>query len=494
MVGGHHHVVLVELGVNGRHLTLAEGVIEHVVNRLRGNAQTRSGGAVKAELDLIAELHRLALHIGEGRVLLDRRHQLAGPFLQHLRVGGLQAEAVTGGGHAGVQGQVLHRVQVQADPGVVGIGIGQTPDHRAGAVALVTRLEVDQQIALIEGRVGLVDTDKRRQALHRRIAQNARGQALLLDLHLLERNSWRGLGNPLNQPGVLIREKALGHDRQRQHREHGGEHHRQQRQGAVRQHPVQAAHIVLVDAIKKVFAARLRVRLEHARAHHRRQGQGNHRRNHDGHGHGHGELTEQPPHYVAHEQQRDHHRNQRQRQRNDGEADLRRALERGLQRRIPLLQVTADVFDHDNGIIDHKTDGNGQRHQGQVIQRKTQCIGHRKSAEQGQGHGHGRNDRGRDIAQKQEDHQHHQHHGNRQFVLHVGDRGANGLGPVGEHRHLERARQTGAQRGQQLLHAVDHLNHISPRLALDAQHNRRGFVGPGGLARVLRALGRGGNV
>ena len=45
----HHHVVLVELGVNDRDFRLAEGAVERLIERLRGLAQARGGDAVIGE-------------------------------------------------------------------------------------------------------------------------------------------------------------------------------------------------------------------------------------------------------------------------------------------------------------------------------------------------------------------------------------------------------------------------------------------------------------
>ncbi len=157
--------------------------------------------------------------------------------------------------------------------------------------------------------------------------RDARGQALLLGLHALERDTGRGLGNTLDQPGVLVGEEALGDDQDQPQGQQRGDDNGDQRQHLVQQHPVQALHVPAVDAVEKVLAAFFATGLEQARAEHGREGQGDQRGNHDGHRHGSGELTEQPPHHVTHEQQRDHHRDQRHRQRDDGEADLRRALQ-----------------------------------------------------------------------------------------------------------------------------------------------------------------------
>ena len=86
-----------------------------------------------------------------------------------------------------------------------------------------------------------------------------------------------------------------------------------------------------------IEAALLRFRRvpQQPRAHHRRQRQRDHGGNQNGHAQRDREFAEQPPHDVAHEQQRNQHRDQRNGQRDDGEPDLLRALQRRLQRLSP---------------------------------------------------------------------------------------------------------------------------------------------------------------
>ena len=77
-------------------------------------------------------------------------------------------------------------------------------------------------------------------------------------------------------------------------------------------------------------------------------------RNEHGHADGDGELAEQPAHQAAHEQHRDEHRRQRQRHRDDGEADLLRAVQGRLERRLAHLHVPDDVLEHDDGVVHHE--------------------------------------------------------------------------------------------------------------------------------------------
>jgi hypothetical protein len=45
-------VILVQLRENGRHLALAEGVIENIVEGLRGDAEPRCCGAINDQTNL----------------------------------------------------------------------------------------------------------------------------------------------------------------------------------------------------------------------------------------------------------------------------------------------------------------------------------------------------------------------------------------------------------------------------------------------------------
>ena len=146
---------------------------------------------------------------------------------------------------------------------------------------------------------------------------------------------------------------------------------------------------------------------------------------------------EQPPDNIAHEQQRDQHGDERERQRDKREADLRSTFERRLQRRIALLPVARDIFQHHDGIIDDEARRDRQRHQRQDIERIAGQIHHAKRPDERQRHGNARDDRGGDVAQKQKRHEHHEEHGENKFVLNRANRGADTLGPIREHSDVD---------------------------------------------------------
>ena len=199
----------------------------------------------------------------------------------------------------------------------------------------------------------------------------------------------RRFRNALDHPGILNREEALRDevveyesDRQRQHGD-------DQCERLAVQHPIECAAVDRNDRVERSFsvnveggALRLRVMTDQLGAHHRHERQGDDRRNDDGHGERDGEFVEQSADHVAHEQKWDEYREQRDRQRNDGEADLPRALKCRLDRLHAVFDVARDVLDHHDGVVDHKPGGDGQRHQRKVVEAETQQIHHAKRTDE----------------------------------------------------------------------------------------------------------------
>ena len=61
--------ILVRLGIDRRNDALAEGIIKHVVDGRRRDAETARGGAVDDEIDGQTLLLQIARHIGDLRQL-----------------------------------------------------------------------------------------------------------------------------------------------------------------------------------------------------------------------------------------------------------------------------------------------------------------------------------------------------------------------------------------------------------------------------------------
>ena len=114
---------------------------------------------------------------------------------------------------------------------------------------------------------------------------------------------------------------------------------------------------------------------EQPRTHHRRRGQRDGQRHENRHREGDGKLTKEPAHVAAHEQDGDKYRNERQADRQNREPDFTRALDRGVHRRLALLEMARDVLDHHDRIVDDEAGRHCQRHQREVVE-----AAHRRGA------------------------------------------------------------------------------------------------------------------
>ena len=181
----------------------------------------------------------------------------------------------------------------------------------------------------------------------------------------------------------------------------------QQRRDLPAQHPLQCLAVESDDRIEgalrgaiEASLVRLRSVLQQFGAHHRSQRERNHGRGQDGHAQRDGKFTKQAAHDIAHEQQRDENGNQRNGQRDDREADLRRAFERRPKRRLAGFDVARDVLDHHDRVVHHEAGGNRQGHQSQVVQAVAEQVHHAEGGDQRQRNGDAGNDGRGQIAQE----------------------------------------------------------------------------------------------
>ena len=234
--------------------------------------------------------------------------------------------------------------------------------------------------------------------------------------------------------------------------------------------------------------------LEQFGAQHRHQGERHDGRNQDRDGERHRELAKQPPDHILHEQQRNQHGDQRYGERDDGEADLARALQGRVERRKAELDVARDVLDHHDGIVDHEAGRDGQGHQGQVVQAEVGQIHDGEGADERQRNRQARNDRGRHVAQKQINDQHHQHDGERQFELDVRDGCPDGGGAIGEDGDIHPGRHRGLERRQQVMDSVDHVDDVGSRLTLHVEDQGGGRIHPAAELGVFGARDQRGHI
>src|SRR4051812_31517073 len=110
-----HNVILVQLREHGGDLSLAEGVVEGVVDRLRLYAQARGGVTVDVESSLQTAALLVTSNVAELRDLPELVHQLRGERVQLVQVRVFQRVLVLRAADAVLNRQVLNRLHVERD-------------------------------------------------------------------------------------------------------------------------------------------------------------------------------------------------------------------------------------------------------------------------------------------------------------------------------------------------------------------------------------------
>ncbi len=166
----------------------------------------------------------------------------------------------------------------------------------------------------------------------------------------------------------------------------------------------------------------------------------------------------------------------------------------GLDRRHAALGVADDVLDHDDRIVDAEADGDGQRHQREIVDREAEEPHARQGAADRQRHRHRRRQRRHQPAHEQQHHQQHQHDGDQQRPLDVLHAGADRGRAVGDDRELDVRRQPAQKLRQQRLQPVHRLDGVGPGRLGDREQDRRLLAVPRGEAGVGGAVHHAGDV
>ena len=134
-------------------------------------------------------------------------------MVEVLLVGAAQHELILVGRDCRVERQVLLGLQVELDAGDVGHLALDAPGDLGGVErAVVDRLEVDQEAAVVQRPVGAVDADIGGEAGDVGILQDGVGQRHLAGRHRLVGDRVVGHADALDDADILHREQALGDD------------------------------------------------------------------------------------------------------------------------------------------------------------------------------------------------------------------------------------------------------------------------------------------
>ena len=140
--------------------------------------------------------------------------------------------------------------------------------------------------------------------------------------------------------------------------------------------------------------------------------------------------------------------------------------------------------DHDR-VVDDESGGDGKRHQRQVVEAVAEQIHDAERDGQRNRHRDARNERRADVAQEQEHDQHDQRHRQGERASGVAQRSANRGGALHHHAEIDRARNRGAQCGQELGDAIDGLDDVGVGLPADDQQHGRPAIGRPRVPQVL---------
>ena len=151
-------MIAVELGEILRHLALAEGVVQRVVDQLRLDAVARCGVAIDLQFKRGAVGLLVGRDVAQLRQRLHLGQDLRRPLVQLGEIGVLQRELELGARRPAAEPDVLRRLheqpgaldllELRTQPGNDLLGVGR---------AFVARLQRDEHVAVVAGPAAAAD-------------------------------------------------------------------------------------------------------------------------------------------------------------------------------------------------------------------------------------------------------------------------------------------------------------------------------------------------
>ncbi len=304
---------------------------------------------------------------------------------------------------------------------------------------------------------------------------------VLMAAHLVEGDAVGAFGVGGELADVVGGKKILGHyleqpdGRDQAPAEHG------ENEEAMAEAPAQRALVHTLDRVETLLAPLIEAPMmlgmtdrhgtDEPAAQHGRQSDRDDSRHDDRDHHGDREFVQKASDDTAHEKNRNEHRAERDRHRQDGEGDFARAFERGFIRILAGLHMAHDVFQHHDGVVDHEADAQRQRHQRKIVEAVAESSHAGEGADDGNGKRNRWNEGRRSRAQEQEDHCHNENRRDQKRDLHVVHRRADGFAAVEGDLKGDRAGDLGPQLGQHRLDRIDNRNGVGAGLPVDADGN-----------------------
>src|SRR5580658_10300008 len=172
----------------------------------------------------------------------------------------------------------------------------------------------------------------------------------------------------------------------------------------MRQRPLQERQVGLFDGVQDSRGVGFFLAFadaEDARGHHRREREGHQQRDEDGHRHRPTKRIHIFAGVAIHESDGEKDDDQRKRGGHDGEADFLRGLDGCVFAVLAFFFHEADdIFEHDDGVVDDDADGEGERQQRHVVERKIHAAHEREGGDDACGDGDSRDQHGAPVAHK----------------------------------------------------------------------------------------------
>ena len=204
-------VVLIDLGLELIHLSLAKGVIERFIDIGGGQSEARGGVSVDADVGDAGAQLQVVGQVAKGRVGAQFFRQALGPGSEGRPVIALEHVLILAAAGAGAQVDVLSGAQVQHDAGHFGQLRAYTVDELTGRhIALTAVFEGDPETPVGDGLVAAGHAHGVRKRLDGRIVADDVGQCQMLFHHVRVGHVGGSLAGAQHKAGVLHREEPFG--------------------------------------------------------------------------------------------------------------------------------------------------------------------------------------------------------------------------------------------------------------------------------------------
>ena len=146
----HHHVILIQRRIHGRHLALPEGVIEGVVDQLWRDAESRRGSAVVLHHRLQPLVLLIGIHVGNARNTPQSLQHSRTIDIQILQIFAFHRELIEGAARPPADPYILRRLQIKSGARLGGQFRPQPGDDGVDRnFPLVERLQIDEHVRRI---------------------------------------------------------------------------------------------------------------------------------------------------------------------------------------------------------------------------------------------------------------------------------------------------------------------------------------------------------